>query len=176
MSDTPIFIRKLSMNPRGGVESVEEVLKKVYVESEFIDPLEDIVRKIPLKDEGAPCIPHGVYASGEAVGFFSIESENPLVGSRFNKKTSCWLESFFISSRCQGKGYAGEVLRRLPDLIEKDYPFRKEICLTVNFRNTIAKSLYLKHGFHDTGETCLEGPAGPQHIYRLSLHRRPAAR
>ncbi len=41
--------------------------------------------------------------------------------------------------------------------------------LTVNVRNQVARRLYLRHGFSDSGQLYLGGNAGPQHVLRLDL-------
>jgi len=43
------------------------------------------------------------------------------------------------------------------------------VVLTVNVRNQVARQLYLRHGFTDTGKLYLGGSAGPQNVLRLVL-------
>ena len=57
----------------------------------------------------------------------------------------------------------------LPGLVTRELPGARTVVLTVNVRNQVARQLYLRHGFTDTGELYLGGSAGPQHVLRLVL-------
>jgi predicted GNAT family acetyltransferase len=57
----------------------------------------------------------------------------------------------------------------LPGTLAADLPAARSVVLTVNVRNDVARRLYLRGGFVDTGELHLGGSAGPQHVLRLDL-------
>jgi ribosomal protein S18 acetylase RimI-like enzyme len=50
-----------------------------------------------------------------------------------------------------GKGYGKEALRQLPAFVQRVFPHIDEIVLVVNEGNTIARRLYEKTGYRDTG-------------------------
>ncbi len=149
--------------------SFEEVLKTIYFDSEFIDPIEEIAKKIRPADSEPWSIPFGAYLATRAIAFFTIDFPNPPPDDQYNPTFSCWLESFMVAQDCQGHGYAKAILNQLPDLMNKTFPQIRRLNLTVNFRNQVARALYRKCGFEDTGEVYWNGPAGPQHILTKSL-------
>ena len=74
-----------------------------------------------------------------------------------------------VARDCQGQGYAKTILNQLPDTLNKSFPDIRQLNLTVNFRNHVARALYKKCGFEDTGDVYWDGPAGPQHILTKKL-------
>lgn len=145
----------------------KETLEKIYVESEFIDPIDEILKRIEDVSKEPISQPFQVLRNNDIVSFFTIESSNPNIdGKEEPEKGSYWLESFFITRTYLGKGLAKAVVNQLLQRINSFYPDASSLYLTVNFRNEIAKKLYKKCGFEDTGEIYSAGPAGPQHIYK----------
>jgi len=152
-------------------QSFEAVLKRIYFASEFIDPIEDIAKKIRPAASAPWSIPFGAYLATRAIAFFTIDFPNPPPDDQYNPTFSCWLESFIVAPDCQGQGYAKAILNQLPDLTNKTFPQIRRLNLTVNFRNQTARALYRKCGFEDTGKVYWDGPAGPQHILTKALYR-----
>lgn len=148
----------------GDRQSFEDVLKSIYFDSEFIDPIEDIANKVWSSDSKPLSIPFGAYLATRVIAFFTIDFSNPPLDDQYSPKFSCWLEAFMVAQNCQGQGVAKAILNRLPDLINKTFPNIRQLNLTVNFRNHGARALYGKCGFEDTGDVYWSGPAGPQHI------------
>ena len=134
------------------------------MESEFIDPIDEIIHKVLHLDVDPLSMPYGVYWEHLKIGFFTIDFSNPPVDYQINDPSCCWLDSFFITIPFQGKGFAKAVLHLLPTRLKQDYPLITSLNLTVNFKNPGARALYLKCGFVDTGTVYRDGPAGPQHI------------
>lgn len=173
-----ISIRRLSSkttqdarvsNTIEGHQYFEDVLKSIYFDSEFIDPIEEIAKKIRPADSEPLSIPFGAYLATRVISFFTIDFSNPPLGDQYNPTFSCWLESFMVVQDCQGQGVAKAILKQLPYTISNAFPHIRRLNLTVNFRNQIARALYRKCGFEDTGAVYWDGPAGPQHILTIAL-------
>lgn len=102
------------------------------------------------------------------VGFFNIDVEYSKRYD-FTKANELGLRAFLVGHQYQGRGYASQMLSQLPAWLNTHFPQADTICLTVNEKNPVARSLYIKSGFVDTGEMYLGGSAGPQHILRKAL-------
>ncbi|KAA9010197.1 N-acetyltransferase [Histidinibacterium aquaticum] len=111
---------------------------------------------------------HVIEASGAVVGFFKIERP---YGTRYDfaPAGALGLRMLQIDAGAQGFGYGRAAFAALPGYLRERYPDRSECWLTVNCRNPRAGHVYLSGGWEDTGELYHGGPAGPQHIMRLSL-------
>ena len=174
-----IIIKKLSSakthdngrvyDTTGDRQSFEDVLKSIYFDSEFIDPIEVIANKVWSSDSKPLSIPFGAYLETRVIAFFTIDFSNAPLDEQYSPMFSCWLEAFMVAQDFQGQGYAKAILNRLPDLINKTFPYIRQLNLTVNFRNHRARALYGKCGFEDTGKVYWDGPAGPQHILTTIL-------
>lgn len=158
----PLRVEALS----GSLETMGALIQSIYVESEFLDPMEDIVKKTLCPELSLPC---GIFLGKQAVGFFSIDFSNPCANAGENGRSSFWLESFMISGDFQGKGYGKAALNKIFGFLKNKYPDLRHLNLTVNFRNNPAKALYLQCGFVDTRDIYRQGPAGPQHIFTKRL-------
>lgn len=102
---------------------------------------------------------------GQATGFFVLDT----TPSPADPSADLVLRSFFVDRAHQRRGLAGRALAALPGLIARELPGARSVVLTVNVRNQVARRLYLRHGFVDTGRRYLGGSAGPQHVLRLAL-------
>lgn len=112
--------------------------------------------------------PFVVLAGATVVGFFMIDTQ---YDSRYDfaDSASIGLRNYFIGEVFQGKGYAKQTLQALPNVLREQFSSFSSVYLTVNCRNPIAKSCYLKGGFVDTETLYLGGSHGPQHIMRFDL-------
>jgi len=144
-----------------------DVLREYYIESEFIDPVDEIMEKLKKTESVSQAF--GVYRESDLVSFFIIDNSSPDL--EFNRKLegSYWLESFFITRKFTGKGFAKNVVLEIIQTMETLFPDMTSLNLTVNFRNHIAKKIYQNCGFTDTGKIYAGGPAGPQHIYSTKI-------
>lgn len=174
----PIRIKRLSSNRTQGADVIgapgdhppfEAVLNRIYFNSEFIDPIEDISNKIRSSADNPLSIPFGAYLATRFVAFFTIDFSNPPLESQYNPSFSCWLDALMVAQDCQGQGVAKAILNQLPDLMKTSFPCIRQLNLTVNFRNQKARRLYRTCGFENTGEVYWGGPAGPQHILTKTL-------
>ena len=146
-------------------QNIEEILEKVYVDSEFLEPLEGVI----VETQSVTAVSYVAYENETAVGFFIVDADNSPVDFKRDDPSSCWLKSFMIAEEHQGKGYGKQVLSKMATAIKRDLPQFKTLNLTVNFRNHAAKQLYLKCGFKDTRQVYEGGPAGPQHIFSRKI-------
>jgi len=149
----------------------KEILERIYVESEFIDPIDEIIEKIEDETKEPISQPFKVSDNHEIVSFFTIESSNPNIENQKESEGAYWLESFFITKKFLGKGYSKRVVIKLLQTINCFYPNLSSLNLTVNFQNEIAQNLYKKCGFMDTGKIYLQGPVGPQYIYKKQIKK-----
>lgn len=90
---------------------------------------------------------------GKPTGFFVLdESPSPAYPS-----ADLVLRAFFVDQAHQRRGVGGRALAALPGLVTRELPGARTVVLTVNVRNQVARQLYLRHGFTDTGELYLGG-------------------
>ncbi|MGW8428754.1 GNAT family N-acetyltransferase [Peribacillus simplex] len=66
-------------------------------------------------------------------------------------KKAILLRGFLVDQMHQGKGVAKKALQILPEFAKTIFPNKDSIILAVNVMNVIAKSLYAKSGYQDTG-------------------------
>ncbi len=101
-------------------------------------------------------------------GFFvldrNISDEHP-----YARPGEVVLRSLLIDAARQGRGLGRAAMEALPALVAAEYPGTPAIALTVNVRNTTARSAYLRAGFLDEGELYHGGRSGPQHVMRLKV-------
>lgn len=150
------------------IEDYQSVLKKYCIKSEFIDPVDDIIDKLKnssyLKSR-----PFAVYLKSDLISFYTIDSANINLGINRNNHGAYWLESFFITEKYRGKGLGKKVVCEIIKSMNKYFPEATTLNLTVNFRNHVAKNIYIECGMKDTGEIYDGGPVGPQHIFSIKI-------
>lgn len=153
------LIVPLTKDLSGGVAALDVEDNQRDFIGTFESTLADVSERVTghvILDEGAPA------------GFFIIDLDYP-TRYAFAAAGSVGLRSFFIASKCQGKGLAKCVLQNLAIYLQAQRIKASSIFLTVNCRNTAAASLYRKCGFVDNGELYLGGSHGPQHIMALPV-------
>ncbi len=126
----------------------------------------EIIKELGLEETSLPYI---ITVEGKPVGFFTLNFYSLAVNYYLENKRECSLQSFMIDREHQRRGYAKEAMRKFIKLIKLERQEIELIKLTVNLHNIAAKSLYMKCGFNDTGEVYLDGPSGPQHIYKRAI-------
>lgn len=148
------------------LEKIDEgFLKDIFVESEFIDPLQDILDRDSQQGSRRQSIPFVVLEEKKIVAFFTIETSNRLAPKCYNGIGDYWLESFFLTKEFVGKGYSKLVVTKLLNGLSAFFPTLSSLNLTVNFRNDIAQKVYRQCGFSESSNICHGGPAGPQYIF-----------
>ncbi|ASS94417.1 GNAT family N-acetyltransferase [Peribacillus simplex] len=108
-----------------------------------------------------------ILAEGIPVGFFVLhigENITPFT----NDKKAILLRGFLVDQKHQGKGIAKKALQILPEFAKGIFPNKDLIVLAVDVSNVIAKTLYTRSGYQDTGIQ-KEGRSGLMEImeYRL---------
>jgi len=76
---------------------------------------------------------------------------------------------FQIDVAQQGRGYGQLFIQALPALLEREYPEKHGVCLTVNCENRHAYDLYQLGGFVGSESLYHGGRSGPQHVMQRSL-------
>ncbi|WP_342603772.1 GNAT family N-acetyltransferase [Peribacillus sp. FSL E2-0159] len=110
-----------------------------------------------------------ILAEGIPVGFFVLHiGENITLFT--NDKKAILLRGFLVDQKHQGKGIAKKALQILPEFAKGIFPNKDSIILAVDVMNVIAKTLYAKLGYQDTGIR-KEGRSGLMEImeYRLDM-------
>ena len=110
-----------------------------------------------------------IRAAEQVVGFFRLDFDRRRVSEYAGQGDYCGLRGYLIGRGHQGRGYGRAAIPAIYDLMREKHPDVAQLVLTVNLRNTVAISAYLKAGFHDTGEVYYGGDSGPQHVFFLPL-------
>ena len=112
--------------------------------------------------------PFAIVVREKTVGFFILRERQAL--PEWAPCDVVTLHRFRICRACQGKGYgrAGADLAIL--WVQLERAGVRHLMLAVNARNVLAKSLYLKAGFLDTGQI-FRGPIGDQNILAVEIPR-----
>ena len=101
------------------------------------------------------------------VGFFVLHKTYRVKAYSSNPQAML-LTALSINRIHQGKGYAKEAMVLLKAFMNEEFPYCNEVVLAVNLKNTSARQLYEKAGFHDTGRRKM-GPSGEQAVMALRL-------
>jgi diamine N-acetyltransferase len=91
-------------------------------------------------------MPKGIYEGDTMVGFAHY-------GSWGDDKPDMWgIARFMIGEQYQGKGYGKAAMREIIRLIKEQDPQTKGITLSYVPANDVARNLYARVGFRETGE------------------------
>ncbi|WP_308722161.1 GNAT family N-acetyltransferase [Paenibacillus polysaccharolyticus] len=101
------------------------------------------------------------------VGFFVLHKGSKYV-EPVEPDRKILIRALSISEQYQGRGYALDAMKQLPDWVREFHPEIDEIILAVNEANKAAYQLYVKSGFLDLGLTRM-GNSGIQHILHYSM-------
>lgn len=84
----------------------------------------------------------------------AIEQDNEIVGivALAVVKTKCWVFHLVIDAKHQGKGLGTKAVELLKTYVSNTLPESETIKITVHPENAIAKKIYLRSGFVETGE------------------------
>jgi RimJ/RimL family protein N-acetyltransferase len=120
---------------------------------------------LPLAERDPARHPYVLVEDGTAVAFLVLD-QTP---TDADPTADLLLRGFLVDAAAQGRGVATRAVAALPDVVRRDFPSARSVVLTVNVRNPVARSVYVRGGFVDAGELYLGGSAGPQHVLRLEL-------
>lgn len=110
--------------------------------------------------------PFLIISPSSIVGFFVLREMSATPD--WASKNAITLHSFRIGQSYQGRGYGRSGVDLAVQWIARFRPSVKSLMLSVNVRNELAKRVYLKCGFVDTGETCM-GSIGSQNILHYDI-------
>lgn len=110
--------------------------------------------------------PFAIVADQTKVGFFVLREKQ--ARPDWAPPAAVTLHSFRVCRGCQGKGYGQAGVNLAIAWIQRERPGVERLMLAVNTRNVLARSVYLKSGFVDTGEI-FRGPIGSQHILAAEI-------
>jgi len=125
------------------------------------DTNKDELKKIELKPEQKENADLPIDAYKESLLFknsipISIYEKNNLIAFLIyeyldNEKTEFLIWDFVVDANQQGKGYGKKIMLQLIKYLQSNYKLKK-ICLAFVPENTIARNLYKKLGFIETGK------------------------
>lgn len=120
-----------------GYQLSEEQLRFVKSPQENVETAKSDTNRMPVL---------ALADSGECLGFFVLHEHSEFEDC-FKLEKSIYVRSFSIDQRHLRQGYAGEILLKMPEFVEKHYPHIEYITLLVDQPNPIARDMYLKAGF-----------------------------
>lgn len=137
---TMIGFRKIdSENWRVAMELSVSTEQQKFVAS-VTPPVAIALAKAYIKPDGKNVEPHGIYHSGEMIGFFNLHYTS-------DSKEDYWLFHFFIEKKFQRSGYGSESIKELMKYLKQNHPSCNRLRLTVHPENEAGKKFYLKLGF-----------------------------
>lgn len=147
--------------------SDQEILEKFHLTDEQL--AFTLLPKVALKEatDDRNRYPVVITRDEIPVGFFVLHCGRDISEYSPNPEVML-LRSLSVDSPYQGKGVAKRAMMLVPAFVELYFPDIREIVLAVNYRNTVAKKMYLESGFIDTGTT-REGKSGPQYLLHYNL-------
>ncbi|KQU95545.1 hypothetical protein ASD12_23870 [Mesorhizobium sp. Root102] len=112
--------------------------------------------------------PFAIVALGMRIGFFILREKQALPD--WAPRGVITMHSFRICRTHQGKGYGRAASDLAIAWVRHNRSDVRQLMLAVNTRNVLAKTVYLKSGFIDTG-AIFRGPIGDQHILSFEIQR-----
>ncbi len=104
-------------------------------------PIRSLAQAYVYRDQ---CQPFGIYASGKMVGYVMVIYDYDI------PEYDIW--HMMIDREEQGRGYGGEALDQVIKYIEtKPFGDSNRVALTCNKHNSVARKLYERKGFSETG-------------------------
>ncbi|RUX48353.1 GNAT family N-acetyltransferase [Mesorhizobium sp. M4A.F.Ca.ET.050.02.1.1] len=135
-------------------------------QEQFADPVDAVFNELQNSHHPQLEHPFAVVARGSAVGFFILREKQAVPA--WAHRDVITLHSFRVCRNHQNKGYGRAGIELAIGWVRQNRPDVTGLMLAVNTRNLLAKTIYLKCGFVDTGQTH-SGPIGDQHILAYDL-------
>lgn len=120
-----------------GYQLSEEQLRFVKSPQENVETAKSDTNRMPVL---------ALADSGECLGFFVLHEHSEFEDC-FKLEKSIYVRSFSIDQRHLRKGFASEILSKIPEFVKKHYPHVEYITLLVDQPNSTARDMYLKSGF-----------------------------
>ncbi|TIM99883.1 MAG: GNAT family N-acetyltransferase [Mesorhizobium sp.] len=137
-------------------------------QEQFADPVDAVFNELQNSHHPQLEHPFAVVARGSAVGFFILREKQAVPAWAHDDVIT--LHSFRVCRNHQNKGYGRAGIELAIGWVRQNRPDVTGLMLAVNTRNLLAKTIYLKCGFVDTGTTH-SGPIGDQHILAYDFLR-----
>ncbi|TPN37869.1 GNAT family N-acetyltransferase [Mesorhizobium sp. B2-3-3] len=152
-----ISLRRVGLSDRAAVERL-----LLDPEQEQFAGLVDVVFD-ELRNSPHPEFEHpfAIVAASETVGFFVLREKQAV--PQWAPPGVVTLHSFRIGRTAQGRGYGRAGAGLAIAWVRRQRPGAGKLMLAVNVRNAVARSVYLRAGFADTG-VIFGGPIGDQNI------------
>ncbi|MGI8316399.1 GNAT family N-acetyltransferase [Halobacillus mangrovi] len=150
-------------------QSHKETIKHFYLPDDQLYFTAMPAESVQLAEGDPTRNPVTILADGKPVGMFVLQ-DGPRVQEYTHHKNALLLIAYMIDEAEQGKGYATNSLKKLPEYVRKYFPEMTHVVLSVNIKNHSAQSVYKKCGFVDKGERKL-GEKGWQVILEQSLEK-----
>ena len=128
----------------------KEALELQVLDSQqhFVPPVVVSIAKVYIRPDGDEYkyLPFCIYNHEDnLVGFVMITVDD-------TSTWSYWLNGFMIDANYQGKGYGVATIDAVRQYIRVNYPKSECLNLTVNPDNVVARKLYEKMGFAESGD------------------------
>ncbi|MGV2941379.1 GNAT family N-acetyltransferase [Mesobacillus sp. LC4] len=123
-------------------------------QEKFIETVDECLKEANTYQEWHPV---AIYSDEEIIGFAMYGSFGP------NKDT--WIDRILIDEKYQGKGYGKMAMKKLIDLVSKEYGVNV-IYLSITEENRTAYSLYKSIGFEFMNEI---DPNNGELLFKLTI-------
>ncbi len=127
----------------------------------FVGEIADMLADAEISANSEPM---AILRGDTVVGYYRIERRASAVTGRADVVPSLGLRSFMVDAAHQGDGIGTAAIAALCADLGRRHPDRRRLVLTVNQANAVARRVYLRTGFEDSGELYHGGRAGPQHL------------
>ncbi len=135
-------------------------------QAEFIPSIGALLDRFSGRDAEAYVNIAGARCDGKAAGIVVVTPTYETADLKSPGSRLSWIDTLAVDRKYQRRGIGKKLLEHTISEIQGGYDC---LCLTVNVRNTSAKTMYLKYGFKDSGELYRGGTAGPQNILIFPL-------
>lgn len=141
-------------------------LKLEPEQEDFVDSLDLVFSE--LRNSARTDFEHAfsIVVCDETVGFFVLREGAAL--PEWAPPDAMTLHSLCVDRAYQGKGYGKTASELAVRWVSTNRPCINSLMLGVNVRNVLARAVYLKSGFRDTGATHY-GPSGTQNILEYKI-------
>lgn len=96
-----------------------------------------------------------ILVDDQLVGFFVLLTNEAVRYTGHDIVTTVVLRALSVDDRYRGKGIAKQAFTKLPALVAHHFPAATKIILCVDPTNKIARGLYTKMGYKNTGKTII---------------------
>ncbi|TPG09887.1 GNAT family N-acetyltransferase [Rhodanobacter glycinis] len=136
-------------------------LRVLPVQRDWVGAIADLLADVALCPGNEPM---AILKGDTPIGYYCIEPTARSVAGRDFELPSLGLRGFFIDATWQGRGLGKQALQAMLVDLARRHPDARQLALTVNCNNHAALQLYLRTGFHDSGELYHGGRSGPRHL------------